>query len=236
VRLEGGKEVSFTATPLHVRTIDYVSSIDDLRLYTVQDASRLMETPRQTVTTWVSSGVGIDVKSSPTNARFLLTFGDLISLFVVRGLRKAGVEIPDIKAAEHSLAALWGVAKPFAYGEFRTGYGAIVTELKKGEQPVAVRGAIQEILYSLVKNDLTNVTYDAEQRARRWRATEFISLRPDLQFGQPCIDGTRITTRAVRQFVLGGESLEELAEDLNVPVTQLEAALRYEEKLAKRRN
>jgi uncharacterized protein (DUF433 family) len=195
-----------------------------------------METPRQTVSTWVSSGVGIDSTSAPTDARFLLTFADLISLFVVRALRKASVDIPQIKAAERNLAALWGVAKPFAFGEFRTGYGAIVTELQKGEQPVAVGRGIQEILYALVKNDLTNVTYDAEQRARRWRAADFVSLRPDLQFGQPCIDGTRITTRAVRQFVFGGEPIEELADDLNVPIAQLEAALRYEEKLAKRRH
>lgn len=211
-------------------------SIDTMGLYTVSEASRLVRAPRQTVNDWLHADLGgssAQGSLSPTSST-LLTFAEMISLFVVRELRKASVDVEVIRDAEHNLARLWGVDKPFAHGEFQTGYGAIVTILEN--RHVAIAGkAVQEILYELIKSDLRNVTYDAQQRARKWQPRDFISLRPDLQFGQPCIEGTRITTRTVAQYLGGGDTIEELAEEFEISIDQIKAALLYEESLAKRR-
>ena len=211
-------------------------SEDEYGLYTVAEGSRLASLPRQTVDGWLRSDIGVQTVSASAVSPPLLTFEDLITLFVVRELRRASVDIADIRGAERQLAERWHVRKPFAYGEFRTGYGAIVTVLKKGERPVAVAGAVQEILYDLVKRDLRNVTYDARKRASLWRPSPHIALRPDIQFGQPCIEGTRVTTRTVSQYLAAGETVEALAEEFGITTAKLEAALAFEESLAKRRH
>lgn len=209
----------------------------ELRLYTIAEASRLAFAPRQTVEHWVNAHFVVDTVSATTESPQLLTFADLISLLVVRELRKSGVGVETIRGAEEHLAKLWGTPKPFAHGDFQTGYGAIVTVIKDGERPAAVRGkSVQEILYELIKRDLKNVSYDAAKRAALWRPREHIALRPDLQFGQPCIEGTRVTTRTIRQFLSGGDTVQELAQEFDISVDKIEAALKYEEMLAKRRN
>ena len=210
------------------------ASVLGVGLYTVPDAGRLTRIHRNTVGTWVRLGF---VEAERGAAQPLLTFEDLISLRVVGKLRAAGVELTTIKNAEHQLARLWGIAKPFAAGRFRTAYGAIITALSEGERPVAVDATFQEILIELIQKELKDVSYDeGTGRARLWRAYQHVALRPDLQFGQPCIEGTRVTTMTVVQFVGGGETFEELAIDLGVEVPKLQAAVRYEELLSKRLN
>ncbi len=208
----------------------------DLPIYTIADAGRLARTPRKTVSDWVRAGVVVRPHEEALRHAALLTFEDLISLLTVRELRKARVDIETIKQAEAHLARLWDVAKPFAHGRFKTGYGAIITTLEERGRPVAVGRAIQEILYELIERELRNVSYDVDQRAQQWRPAMYVTLAPDLQLGKPCIEGTRVTTRTVYQFVAGGESFEELADDLGVALEKLRAAYEYEEALWKRPN
>ena len=209
------------------------ASVLGVGLYTIPDAGRLTRIHRNTVGTWVKLGF-VDAEQGSSNR--LLSFEDLISLRVVGKLRAAGVELTNIKDAEIQLAKQWHVAKPFATGRFRTAYGAIVTALQEGERPVAVSAAIQEILLELIQKDLKDVGYDERDRAHLWKASDFVLLRPDLQFGQPCVEGTRVTTRTVVQFIAGGESYEDLSQDLDVAIPKLRAAVRFEESLSARLN
>lgn len=197
----------------------------DVGIYPIADASRLTEIPRKTASMWAKLEGYSD----------LLTFEELISLRVVRRMRE-DVDLETIQRAERNLARLWNVPRPFAAGRFRTGYRAIFTELFPGQQPVAVGGAFQETLWELIKNDLRDVAYDADDRAAVWSPRPHIVLTPDVQFGQPCIEGTRVTTRTVYQFVKGGAPYDELAEDLDISIAKLRAAYEYEEGLWKRAN
>jgi len=210
------------------------ASVLGVGLYTIPDAGRLTRTHRNTVGSWVRLGY---VDAAEGDSRRLLSFEDLISLRIVAKLRGAGVDLATIKNAETQLARQWNVAKPFAVGAFRTGYGAIITALSQGERPVAVEGSFQEILIELIEKDLEDVSYDDRSgRAHQWRVWRHVTIRPDLQFGQPCIQGTRVTTQTVHQFIAGGDTFEELAEDFGIEVEKLDAAFRYEEWLSARRN
>lgn len=210
------------------------ASILGVGLYTISDAGRLSRTPRKTVDRWVHLGGRPQALYQAPGQVHLLTFEDLISLLTVRELRKSGVDVETIKDAEQNLAQVWGVEKPFAHGLFRTGYGAIITVIAERERPVAVAKAIQEVLYELIEQELCDVSYDAAQRASRWQPAAHVTLQPDLQFGQPCIEGSRVTTRTVYQFIGGGESFDELSADLDIPVEKLRAAYEYEESLWRR--
>jgi uncharacterized protein (DUF433 family) len=204
----------------------------ELGLYTIPEAGRLARTNRSTVASWVRAGVGAEPLYDVAGQSTLLTFDDLISLLVVRELRKAEVPMLTVKRIEAQLAQLWHVKRPFASGHFSTRYGAVVTSVDDVVHPVAVTGAVQEIFYELIKNDLRDVSYDAELRARSWRPTAYVLIRPDLQFGAPCVEGTRVTTRTIREYLDAGESIEELAHEFHLTSEQIAAVSQWEKSLA----
>lgn len=214
-----------------------MQAIAETGIYTVGEAARLTQVPRATAQHWMELGVTAHPEFREESVRALVSFEDLISLFTVRRLRNAKVPLDDIKRAENHLAQLWAVRKPFAHGWIRTRYGAIVAVLTEGERAVAIgSGAIQEILLELVEKDLHDVTFDATERARQWTPARYVVIAPSRQLGRPCVEGTRITTRTVFQFINGGDTVEELSEDLEIPLVKVRAAYQFEEELAKRRN
>ncbi len=58
---------------------------------------------------------------------------------------------------------------------------------------------------------------------------ERITLRPEIHFGKPCIEGTRIPVQDVLELVAEGLSFEQIIEDCYPDVTteDIRACLRY---------
>lgn len=205
------------------------ASVLGVGLYSIRDASRYAEMRRGVVAGW--AGLLDDderFERLDENAPPILTFDDLISLLVVRDLYRAGVKLSDIKKAERFLVRHWRVRKPFATGRIKTGYGMVLTALKEGEQPVAISDAAQEIFYELIKKDVRDLRYSTKNRAHEWRPAPHIIVRPDTQWGQPCVEGTRVTTATIYDFVLAGERLEDLAEEHDISLEKIRAAYDWE--------
>jgi uncharacterized protein (DUF433 family) len=57
---------------------------------------------------------------------------------------------------------------------------------------------------------------------------------PRVQFGKPCLAGTRIPTSIIAERHGAGDSVEVLAEDYERSPQEIEAALRYERSSRKR--
>lgn len=207
-------------------------SLLGIGLYSVADASRYAEMPRGVVSAWAEL-LTEDERLELATPHTVLTFEDLITLLVVRDLHRAGVRISDIKKAEMFLARKWGVQKPFATARIRTGYGMVVTALRAGERPVAVTDAAQEIFFELVRKDLRVVSYGARKRAAQWSPQEHVLVRPDIQFGKPCIAGTRITTEAVAGMLAAGDDAGSLADDFGISTEKVKAAWRWEERIGR---
>src|SRR5437870_4024662 len=94
-------------------------SPSSMGIYTVREAGRLARIPHATAERWTEIGLGATPRARDASVGSLLTFDDLISLFTVRELRRGKVPIEEIKRAEKTLAKLWGVEKPFAFGRIR---------------------------------------------------------------------------------------------------------------------
>jgi uncharacterized protein (DUF433 family) len=54
-----------------------------------------------------------------------------------------------------------------------------------------------------------------------------VSIDPCVQFGQPCLAGTRIKTNILAERIKAGDTVVELAADYDRPQHEIEAALRY---------
>ena len=59
-------------------------------------------------------------------------------------------------------------------------------------------------------------------------STEHISINPKIRFGKPCITGTRIAViDVVNCYLKMGESLEDIAQDYDLSLASVHAAMAY---------
>ena len=125
------------------------------------------------------------------------SFHDLISLFVVRELRRAGVTPGAIRDAEAHFRRLWNTDRPFARASIATdGRDVYPTHREIADQLEAGNRGGQQVMFDAVKDRLKNVRYD-DGWATAWQPTAHVLLDPLVQFGEPVVLGTRIPTKSV---------------------------------------
>lgn len=203
-------------------------------LYTIPEAALLLDRHFNTVRSWVQKGLA----PAPVHLAFgettILSFHDLISLMVVRRLRDEGVELHSIRSAEEYLRTKWHFPRPYATERILTDGQGVFVALEHGGYTSADRQG-QETLAGVIREILHDVTYDAvTELADCWKRKDgLVALRPDIQFGQPCIVGTRLTTATVAELVHAGDKPEFVSESYSVPLPQIIAALEFEEDLRK---
>lgn len=54
-----------------------------------------------------------------------------------------------------------------------------------------------------------------------------ITMNPDVRFGKPCIAGTRMDVATVVGLVAAGETVETVADEYQLTIEQVRAALAY---------
>lgn len=198
-------------------------------LYTIPEAASLLDRHFNTVRSWVQKGLA----PAPVHLAFgettILSFYDLISLMVVRRLRDEGVELRSIRQAEEYLRTEWNFPRPFATERILTdGHGVFVALEHGGLTSVDRHG--QETLAAMIRDLLHDVTYHAvTELATCWQPRGEVALRPDIQFGQPCITGTRLTTSTVAELVRAGDRPEFVADSYSVSIAQVRAAVAFED-------
>jgi uncharacterized protein (DUF433 family) len=164
------------------------------------------------------------------------SFGDLISLFVVRELKRKGVKTGVIRDAECYLRKKWKTDRPFVSDEIKTdGCGVYVDDqLIAGGQIESADKHGQQVMREAVKEKLTHVRY-VEGTATNWAPMSHVVVDPRVQFGEPVIEGTRIPTEAVLDMT-GYASVPEIATELGITQGQAKAALKFEHRLSALQN
>lgn len=209
------------------------SSVLGVGLYTVGDAGRLIHASPGAVRSWVDRGLA----PSPVNVAFgettVVSFLDLISLKIVRVLRDQRISLEKIRAAEKYLRTEWGFARPFSTRRILTDGRSVLIAL--GADPKKLTSADrqgQEVIFAVIRKDLVDVTF-GDSGAESWRPANDVVLRPEIQLGAPCVEGTRIPTRTLFGFHRAGDSAAFLAKSYDLPRRKVERAIAYEESLEK---
>ncbi len=162
-----------------------------------------------------------------------INFEDLVTCQVITLLREAGFSLQRIRAAEDFYADFFKIPKPFAYAPFWHTFPDILTKVD-GRLLSGTRGGQYafDFLAEYTKPVLSDLEFrDDTGRPCRWRPCEGISLKPNIQFGQPCIDGTRIPTSALWGYYNAGDRVDFIAESYGIEVAEVERALRWERRL-----
>lgn len=182
-----------------------------------------------TVARWTQQALS-DVEHRPRRPDY--SFADLVSLLVVRNLVFLGISLRDIRAAEGYLRDLYGIPHPFNSIRLKTDGVDVFFDASPSiaAQLTSANRAGQEVFEPVIFGALTRVGYD-DQAAIEWSPIEGVVLDPTIQFGEPCIVGTRMTTSQVAEV---GASLpvKDVAHMYRLDPLLVERALEFERKLA----
>ncbi len=190
--------------------------------YDLVEAARMIRRDPHTVARWTQAQPPLhSISASPH-----LTFLDLVSLYVISELRRRNVSIADIRRGGQYLAERLHTSYPFAHRDLASVGWSFFGKLGDWVD-VGKRG--QRAFPNTIESVLQPIAFGNDHLAQVWRPAKDVWINPLVQAGAPCINGTRVPTRLIADLVKAGEPLPAIAEDLNLDVSQVEAAVQYEE-------
>ena len=190
-------------------------------IYDIAEAARIVRRHPETVARWTRS----EHPLHPIDHDRIISFLDLISLWVISELIRRGVSRREVRAGGAYIARKVGTDYPYAHRDLATVGAGFFGNL---EAWVDVGKGGQGSFPLVIEGLLDPIEFGADRHASIWRPRNGVWLNPDVQAGAPCIDGTRVPTKVVADLEAAGEHLDNIANDLNLDVTQVSAALEYE--------
>ena len=184
---------------------------------------------------WITSRLIARHLARVSGRERVIDFADLISCQAIASFRAANISLQKIRKAEKYFRKLYRVDKPFARRAFWYSRRDIFAKLEN--VMVAGTRAGQLTLGGLsdwVDHLRVNISFAGEDdlaQANEWKPAPQISLRPNVQFGQPCLAGTRIPTWSLWSYVTAGDSVEYVAKAYHLKVADVEQAVEWENRL-----
>lgn len=182
---------------------------------------------------WIRRGL-TDTSLAPIPGReLLLTFEDVISMRVIAALRAAGVKFSKIYEAEDWLRKVTQHPRPFATEMLWTEKSDIFVEIKR--QMIAASRSGQ-FAFKILEEYLIPVhglIFNKKHVAQSWEPRQNILIDPLIQFGAPCIKGTRIPTRTLWGMVMGGDTIEYVTQSFHLTNELVGNAIAWENALIK---
>jgi len=181
---------------------------------------------------WIDASVplvqGVDL---PSRQR-LITFLDLISMRMVVVLRSRGIPLQKIRNTQSWLRTEFDIPFPLANkGLWTYGHNVyikfqerIITASKFGQQAM-------EFVNNWLREAELDMTFGANELANSWLVHQDVRIDPDIQLGEPCIDGTRIPTSILWSNHKAGDSVDSIAKGRNLSLSQVENAIQWEKRL-----
>ena len=215
--------------------------------YTLPDAARLLRLPLPRLRSWVRGALLAEAEgpvrrfpAGPFETRGEgkdrhFGFHTLIELFTIAQLRGHGVKMATLQAGRRELEERFDTAHPFALRGLLTDGKRLLKEL--GDEALLELGSGGQTAFESVLDPFCHrLDFDtATQLATRFYPagrTVSILVDPRQSFGRPVIAGTNITTESIATLMRGGESVEAVASDFRVAASDVEAAWRFEDRVA----
>jgi uncharacterized protein (DUF433 family) len=186
---------------------------------------------------WVRTGLLTPELRNLRGQDLTLSFEDLVSMRVIATLRTFGLSWSDIHKAEKYLRTMTGYRRPFAVKQVWTDMESIFAKLSKDVLLAASRHgqiAMPELLGEYLQ-PVGDMTFERRKGgtfvASTWTPHSDVTLNPLVQYGEPCISGTRMRTRILAQMVYGGDSTSYIEKAFKLNELQVNHALEWENRL-----
>ena len=178
---------------------------------------------------WIRRGMASPDLVTAHGTEMVIDFEDLISMRVVASLRAVGVKWTEIRRAREWLQKATRTERPFATEYMWAGQGEVfvdwthrlISASRRGQYAL---GILQDYLIPI-----HGLEFDDDTRlATSWEPVDGVVLQPRIQFGAPCIKGTRIPTRTVWGMVEAGDSVDWVAGAYGISSDEVTAACGWE--------
>ncbi len=170
----------------------------------------------------------------------LLSFLELMELQFVRLFRSEGVSMHVIRKAAEIAAERFDTDYPFAVQRFDTNGRSIFATMKAEEDDATMVEELdhgQFVFSSIVRPFFRKLEYDGQQEAMRYWPMERkgrVVLDPERNFGKPMDAKTGVPTSTIYEAIKagGGQDAQDVAKWFDIPISAVNAAIRFEESLA----
>jgi uncharacterized protein (DUF433 family) len=205
----------------------------DSGVYDATEVGHLLAVRAECIVRWAApDSQGRPPVVAPSFGR-AFSFVDLVSLAVVSELWRRDVPEADMRQGVMFLVDMSKHEKPLAQqdvvGRLATSGRAWLADLAGGWYDVGKGG--QGAFESVVRLYLMAVAYDVAGVARLWSPTPLVLIDPTVQAGRPCLAGTRVPTATIADLVQF-DSPEAVADDMDLSVEQVQAAVSFEADLS----
>jgi len=182
---------------------------------------------------WIRRGLSEKGLSIIHGRELLLTFEDVISMRVIAALRAAGVKFSRIYEAERWLRKVTEHPRPFATEMLWTERSDIFIDMKRRLIAASRSGQYAFQILEEYLIPVHGLTFGKQHIVQTWEPRDDIMLDPLIQFGAPCIKGTRIPTRTLWGMFMGGDIIEYISQAYHLTVEQIQNAIDWESTLIK---
>jgi uncharacterized protein (DUF433 family) len=224
-----------------------LKSIDprDQPAYTLAEAARYLKLPIATLRSWVA---GRPYPTSEGVSRFqplihparkkppALSFWNLIEAHVLRSLRTDhGVSIKAVRQAVSYAEKALKIQRLLLRKELRTEAGKVF--LDRYGQLIDLSASGQLAMRHLLEEHLKRIEWDDWQFPVRLYpflsieatpAARPIAIDPKIAFGRPVVISAGVSTAAIAERIDAKETVEDLAADYGVTMTEIEQAVLFE--------
>jgi uncharacterized protein (DUF433 family) len=203
-------------------------------LYSLGEVSRYARVMSPTLRNWSRDrDKSIIALAGDSQSSTPFSFINLIEAHILVGMRRTHqVPMQKIKIALDWMKKEYNTAHPLAelnletdgYNVFVRDQGDTINASRRGQ--VTFREIIARYLKRIERDD-----YLVPLRFYPFpndNSPKTVVMDPEVVFGRPVIVGTRITTLMVYERFTGGESLNDIAHDYNLPFLDVEEALKCE--------
>lgn len=167
-----------------------------------------------------------------------LSFHDLLEVRFVSAFRKHGVGLQTIRLASIHARELFNSPYPFTTRRFQTDGKTIFSEAARasGEIELLDLRNKQFAFDQVIRPSLyAGIDFGNNDRALRWYPnprSKAVVLDPAIAFGKPIVSQVGIRTDILYEAFLAEGNKQRVARLFEVPVTAIEAAIRFEKRMA----
>lgn len=164
-----------------------------------------------------------------------LTFEQLIRARMIVLFRTRGLPLRVILESEKSIRESTGKPQPFVTEALWSSDSDMFYEFEKSIRAATKPG--QGVFDDIIRQFMTpihhGIVFNESGISTLWNPEPGVVINPQIQFGSPVIAGTRIETEAIWSFRQTGTSADALARLYKIDTDSIDAALRWEEILAR---
>ena len=194
---------------------------------------RFIEATTNHVSQWIRRGLGWDEPVRVSSRDRVVTFADLVRLRMIALLRSRGIAFKDILAAEEYVRRLRGLPQPFITEQMWTAGTDVFVDFADALIAASRQGqlAFGEFMAAFLTPASHGLTFTTDGTPALWQPWPTVLIDPEIQFGAPCIAGTRVETRSLWSLNQAGDSVDLLAEAFHLRREHVRDAIEWEQRL-----